>query len=47
MPQAKIAKRAEFLNNFVMRISNHEAKGHIFQPNELEVARVIIDVQIA
>jgi hypothetical protein len=31
----------------VVRESNHDTEGHIFNPDELEVARVIVDVQIA
>jgi hypothetical protein len=47
MSQAKVTKRSKFLYNFVMGESKHESQRHIFHPNELEVPRVIVHVQVA
>ena len=47
MSQAKVTKRAKFLDNFMMREPQHDSEGHIFDPNELEIPRVIVDVEVA
>jgi hypothetical protein len=45
--QAKVTKRAKFLDNFMVREPQHNSEGHIFDPNEIEVAGVIVDMQVA
>jgi len=47
MSQAKVTKRANFLDNLMMPEPQHQLERHILDPNELEVPRVIIDVKIA
>jgi len=47
MPQAKITKGTDLLEKLMMGISEHEAAGHILQPNPLQVARVIVDMDVA
>ena len=47
MSQAKVAKRSKFLDKFVMRESKHESPWHILDPDELEIPRVIIDMEVA
>ena len=46
MSQAKVTKRAKFLDNFMVREPQHNSEGHIFDPNELEIPRVIVDVEV-
>ena len=47
MSQAKVTKRANFLDNLMMPEPQHQLERHILDPNELEVPRMIVDVQIA
>ena len=46
MSQAKVTKRAKFLDKFMVRESQHDSEGHIFDPNELKIPRVIVDVEV-
>ena len=34
------------MDNLVVREPQHDSKGHIFDPNELEIPRMIIDVEV-
>ena len=47
MTQAKIKERSKFLNNFVVRKSEHKTGWHILDPNEFEVTCMIIHVHTA
>src|SRR5215831_20246951 len=47
MSQAKVTKRAEFLDNLMMWEPQHDPERHIFEPNKLEIPCVIVDVQVA
>jgi hypothetical protein len=47
MSQAKVTKRANFLDNLMMPEPQHQLERHILDPNELKIPRVIVDVQVA
>jgi hypothetical protein len=47
MSQAKVAKGSKLLDKFVMCESKHESPWHILDPDELEIPRVIIDMEVA
>jgi hypothetical protein len=47
VPETKVAKGSSFLDNFVMRESNHETGRHILDPDKLEIPRMIVDVHVA
>jgi hypothetical protein len=47
MSYAKITKGPKLLDDFVVRESQHGFERHIFDPDELEIPRVIVDMQVA
>jgi hypothetical protein len=46
MPQAKIAKSPEFLNQLVRCEPHDQSYRHILHPNKFQIPRVIIDVKV-
>ena len=47
MPQAEIAKRTQLLEDLVMGVPKHETGRHVLDPDELQIARVIVDMRVA
>ena len=47
MPEAQIAKRADLLDNLVMRKSKHKPNRHVLNPDKFEIACVIVHVSVA